>query len=255
VSEPDDFLTRWSRRKREVEAAEGKAKTPAAEDAVARKEHEGASAPATPAAADAQPAKPEFDLSRLPPIEEITADTNISAFLNPAVPETLRREALRRLWSLNPPTQEALLMAEYAGDFTDAGNMAGFGPLQMTDELRQLARQIVGGVPDAPQESAPEPAHAMDREDVIDDQSTAVTVPVRHAAGEEISSPVTGRPRVTSAVESEPKATEQDLTAKADSPQRDKNFGAAQQPDHSSEGSRSTGRPSVPRGHGRALPQ
>jgi len=30
-------------------------------------------------------------------------------------------------------------MAEYAGDFTDAGDMAGFGPLQMTDELRRMS--------------------------------------------------------------------------------------------------------------------
>jgi hypothetical protein len=253
VSEPNNFLTRWSRRKRDVEAAEGKEKTLAAEDAAARTEQEDARLPA--AEADAQSAEPEFDLSSLPSIDEITATTNVSGFFNPAVPEALRREALRRLWSLNPPTPEALLMAEYAGDFTDAGNMAGFGPLQMTDELRQMARQIVGGSSNAPQESAPEPAPATGREDVIEGRPIAASVPARQTAGEEISSRVGSPAGVFSVVEREAKVIERVSTTNDNSPQCENSSGATQQKADSPEDEQSSNRPSVPHGRGRALPR
>jgi Protein of unknown function (DUF3306) len=43
-------------------------------------------------------AEPAFDVTKLPPIESITADSDIRAFLAPGVPPELTRAALRRAW-------------------------------------------------------------------------------------------------------------------------------------------------------------
>lgn len=252
MSEPDNFLTRWAQRKRDVEAAEGKAKPPSAEDAAARK-GEGEGAPAKPVAAAAESKSPEpaFDLNSLPSIDSITATTNVSAFLNPAVPEALRRAALRRLWALNPPTQEALLMAEYAGDFTDAGGMAGFGALEMTDELRQMARQIVGGIPDVPQESAPEPSGAAAREDVTRDQTAPHPAPTGKSVADETIAPIASASSVPTTIATEAKVIEQDSTAENELLRCNKTPDATEQAADLFESKR----PTFSRGRGGALPQ
>ena len=147
MSGPEDFLSRWSRRKRE--AAEEAEDAEVAKARAGAAESETAGAQPKPPAAPAQlvqPAEPLFDLKDLPPIESITAATDIRPFLAPGVPPDLARAALRRAWTADPQIRDFVGLADYDWDYHTPGSMAGFGPLEMTDELRQAVARIVGQV-------------------------------------------------------------------------------------------------------------
>jgi hypothetical protein len=135
----EEFLSRWSRRKRESRAE-----------------------PAKPAEAQPAPAsesrnvESEFDLSSLPSIDDINAATDITAFLRKNIPRDLSRAALRRAWASDPAIRDFVGLAENAWDFNDPTAMPGFGPLDCSsEELAALVDRVVGGVREALQ-SAPE---------------------------------------------------------------------------------------------------
>lgn len=165
MSELEDFLSRWSRRKRAAaEAAEPvEAETPPAAGAPAA---EGSAVPAAPAARVAEPApqaapEAEFDVSSLPPIESIAADTDISAFLKPGVPAALRHAALRRAWSADPAIRDFKGLAENDWDFNDPEAMPGFGKLAPDFDARKLVARVFGEeLPDEPASAEPTPASA-----------------------------------------------------------------------------------------------
>jgi hypothetical protein len=152
MTEPENFITRWSRRKRAADeeraADQEKARAPAEE----RQSQEDAPPPASsgpPASrqvGEAQQAEavPAFDLSRLPSLESITAETDIRAFLAPGVPADLTRAALRRAWTADPKIRDFVGLAEYAWDFDSPDGVPGFGPLEMTDDLRRFVDDMVG---------------------------------------------------------------------------------------------------------------
>jgi hypothetical protein len=137
VSEPEHFLSRWARLKREA------AETP---DAAAPETAAGKSPADVPAAEEAAaPApEPEFDLSKLPPIESITATTDIRAFLAPGVPPELTRAALRRAWVADPAIRDFVGIAENQWDFNDPDAIPGFGSLGPLDDVRRLVAQVIG---------------------------------------------------------------------------------------------------------------
>ena len=149
MSEPENFIARWSRRKREA-AQDADATKPAAAPApTAESEHsdEGRRKETDAAAADGgalQPSEAAFDPMTLPPIETITAESDIRAFLAPGVPPELTRAALRRAWATDPKIRDFVGLSENSWDFNAPGAMAGFGPLEMTDELRRQVAQMVG---------------------------------------------------------------------------------------------------------------
>src|SRR6202030_2550882 len=89
--------------------------------------------------AAAEPADPPFDPLSLPPLESIAADTDIRGFLAPGVPSELARAALRRVWTADPKIRDFVGLADYDWDFNAPGAMAGFGPLEVTDEQRRVA--------------------------------------------------------------------------------------------------------------------
>ena len=159
MSEPENFLTRWSRRKREVEQAET-ASTPSEEPASV------APASATPAAqedvrepdvTDEKAEKaPEVDLSALPSLESITAATDIRAFLLPGVPAELTRAALRRAWVADPAIRDFVGLAENAWDFTAPDTVPGFGSSVPADVARRLIAGMLGE-DDAATPAQPEP--------------------------------------------------------------------------------------------------
>ena len=149
MSEPENFIARWSRRKREA-AQDADATKPAAAPApTAESEHpdEGWRKESDAAPADGgalQPSEAAFDPTKLPPIETITAETDIRAFLAPGVPPELTRAALRRAWAADPKIRDFVGLSENSWDFNAPGAMAGFGPLEMTEELRAQVAQMVG---------------------------------------------------------------------------------------------------------------
>jgi hypothetical protein len=96
-----------------------------------------------------------FDLTKLPAIESITAETDISGFLAPGVPAELTRAALRRAFSADPSIREFIGPSESSWDFNAPDAMGGFGPLEMTEELRRQILQMVGRGLDAPHTADP----------------------------------------------------------------------------------------------------
>jgi len=70
-----------------------------------------------------------LEASRLPPIESITADSDVTAFLEPGVPAELTRAALRRAWAIDPSIRDFIGIAENQWDFNDPNGIPGFGPL------------------------------------------------------------------------------------------------------------------------------
>jgi hypothetical protein len=146
MSEPENFIARWSRRKREAAEDAEATKSPAAPDAAAEGAHP--SEDQSDAARGRSAARPSpeaaFDPTKLPPIETITAESDITAFLAPGVPPELTRAALRRAWAADPKIRDFIGLSENSWDFNAPGAMTGFGSLEMTDELRRQVARMVG---------------------------------------------------------------------------------------------------------------
>jgi hypothetical protein len=141
MSDPENFLSRWSRRKIEVEQA--KDAPPSAEVNQAQPEA------AELAPADAKPDQPKqeepaFDITTLPSLESIGAETDIRVFLQKGVPADLTRAALRRAWTADPAIRDFIEMAENQWDFATGKDLPGFGPLQATDDVRKMVAEIFG---------------------------------------------------------------------------------------------------------------
>jgi hypothetical protein len=167
MSEPETFLARWSRRKAAAAESLESCEAPACaayEEAVEGRDPAegtgGSRADDVASARGADAVSPLFDLASLPPIESIAADTDIRAFLAPGVPPELARAALRRAWATDPKIRDFVGLADYDWDFNVPGSMAGFGPLEMTEELREIAARIIGPPPVA--EPAAGPAERSD---------------------------------------------------------------------------------------------
>jgi hypothetical protein len=139
------FLRRWSERKRASE-------NPAPDSQPLSVESKEADTNAvTQGGADL----PAFDPASLPPIEAITATSDIRAFLAPGVPEELTRAALRRAWITDPKIRDFIGIAENQWDFTKPDGVPGFGSLELTPELRRMAANLIG---DQPAQAAQQPA-------------------------------------------------------------------------------------------------
>ena len=162
----ESFFERWSRRKRDVVqqdvAQQGVAQQGVAQQEVALPETEpetskvvedlardlSVRAPdAGESPAGSAEAPPAIDLSQLPSIESITADTDIRAFLAPGVPSALRHAALRRAWSADPLIRDYIGLSENAWDFTAPDGVPGFGPIGSPEEVQRLLAQLTGGWP------------------------------------------------------------------------------------------------------------
>lgn len=145
MSDRENFLDRWSRRKR-GEAIEEDARQEAAalppETAEAR--------PVSTDDADKLPSKegkakdeePVFDLSKLPSIDSITATTDIRMFMLPGVPLALRQAALRKVWVTDPKIRDFIEMAENQWDFTV--NSPGFDFSPPTGDIKKMVAEIFG---------------------------------------------------------------------------------------------------------------
>src|SRR5262249_4877737 len=108
----------------------------------------------TPSDATAPPSSGEtFDLTQLPSIDSIGANTDVTAFLRPGVPSELTRAALRRAWSSDPAIRDFIGLVENGWDFNDPSAMPGFGPIS-PEEVARLTAQIIGALPEAPREPA-----------------------------------------------------------------------------------------------------
>ena len=144
MTEKDDFLSRWSRRK---QAAAREAKLPHKEEEGAAKAvdatGDAAAQKLNAFAPDAAKSESVFDLSKLPSLNSIGPDSDIRLFMQPGVPASLSRAALRRAWSADPAIRDFIGLSENAWDFTKPESIPGFGPLLPIDDVKQLLSRIL----------------------------------------------------------------------------------------------------------------
>lgn len=107
MTRPGDF---WSRRKAAVQA-EADAEALAAEQQIIADQHA-----ELEEKTDAE-ILAEFNL---PDPDTLQAGDDVSGFMAKAVPDRLRRRALRRLWRLNPVLANVDGLVDYGEDYTDA---------------------------------------------------------------------------------------------------------------------------------------
>ena len=127
MTAPETSLSRWSRLKRET-VSKGQACADQ-DDLLARS--------AGPANLEREAGSDEkiVDPEDLPPIDAITVDTDVRAFLKSWVPAELTRAALRRAWVSDPAIRDFIGIAENQWDFNDPTAISGFGPLHGTDDI------------------------------------------------------------------------------------------------------------------------
>ena len=166
----DDF---WSRRKAAVEAE-------AAADQAAVEAHELTQQQAELEQKTDAELLAEFDL---PDPDDLQPGDDVSGFMGKAIPDRLRRRALRRLWRLNPVLANVDGLVDYGEDFTDAACVVeniqtayqvGKGMLAHIEALAAEAAQdddsADTGAPDAPE------VREISAAEVADD-STGIAAP------------------------------------------------------------------------------
>jgi hypothetical protein len=144
MNDPDNFLSRWSRRKQEAgersERKEEAADKPPAEPVAENEPVRAASAPAsTPI--------PKFDVESLPSIESISAESDITAFMRAGVPEALKRAALRRVWSSDPAIRDFVGLNENFWDAAGPDGILGFGDLDPDLDVQRMVSDLFGETP------------------------------------------------------------------------------------------------------------
>jgi hypothetical protein len=160
MSEPENFIARWSRRKRESAEEEAEATKPAAaSDEIPHAEDGREAGGVSPVRSHGSQPASEFDWTTLPPVETITAESDIRAFLRAGVPPELTRAALRRAWAADPKIRDFVGLADYDWDFNTPGAIPGFGPLELSDEVRRQVVQMIGGGLTEDGFDKPAPAH------------------------------------------------------------------------------------------------
>jgi hypothetical protein len=249
MTDRENFLERWSRRKIEAER-----QTPddAREDVAARvpESRDENKTPTSAGDAPAQPAprvkasaptdaKPAFDIASLPSLESITAATDVRAFLAPGVPAELTRAALRRAWITDPAIRDFKGLAENDWDFTDPKAMAGFTDLPADYDVKKLVAQIFGE-----KDKGADPVAEAEP-----DRAVASVQPSDQP--KEIAAAEEARPAAVEApTAAQPEAAEQSAPAEVEIVHR--NMNTAMHNSNSTDGQEEA---KTRRAHGRALPQ
>lgn len=186
MSEPGNFLTRWSRRKRAVaeDIAESDKPTAAGAPAAEAGEVPADTAARAPEVQTPAPAEAEFDLTQLPPIDAIGPDTDVSVFFKPGVPSALRHAALRRVWTADPAIRDFKGLAENDWDFNDPDAIPGFGKLDADFDVRKLVARVFGEASEEPPTAELPPATEVQpaRASQQSEDAAAPSTPVEPAA-------------------------------------------------------------------------
>lgn len=173
--------TFWSRRRAGVEA-EAKAQEAALEAEALKSEHE------------ALEEKSDEELLahfNLPDPDTLKEGDDFSAFMSKAIPDRLRRRALRVLWKSNPVLANVDMLVDYGEDFTDKATVI---------ENLQTAYQVGKGMLKHVEEMARQAAEKEAAENAPD-------VDLAEASGEEIEETVeegTHETQLAAAPEEEP---------------------------------------------------
>ena len=152
AQDKENPLSRWSRLKRE-----------AAREAEAPK-------PAQKAVPGAAPRVPETPMPELPPLDQLTPDSDFSAFMDPRVDERLRRLALKKLFS-DPRLNIVDGLDDFAEDYTLLEDL----PQELVAKLEHARSTLRRPDPEEEQEKEAESeqslAQAAEPEDKRDDEN------------------------------------------------------------------------------------
>jgi hypothetical protein len=147
MSSQSNFLSRWSRLKRESEAR------PTGSEVAAEPPH---TAELGEAESSAIRELPPEELAALPRLEDLTPETDLAPFMRVGVPASLRNAALRRMWALDPTIRDRVGDAlDYAYDWNLPGSVPGSGALLASDDVQAMLRAIVGGPEPERSDAAP----------------------------------------------------------------------------------------------------
>jgi len=157
MSGDDAFLERWSRRKteeRKATIAQGEIEPPPdaslPDDASA-----GADGSIVPA--DSAPIT-EAELAALPPVEALTAQSDLRAFLRPGVPAALKNAAMRKMWLLTPAIRDHKDCAvDYAWDWNTPGGVPGNGGTMSAESVAKMLKDLTGPSPEPADQRAISP--------------------------------------------------------------------------------------------------
>ena len=151
--EDENFLVRWSRRKRQV--ADDVEHDPAGRPSSERYEQPGGAT------------SNDVPEPALPPLESLAPDSDLSGFMSPKVSAELRRQALRRVFS-SAKFNVCDGLDDYAEDFHEVEVIAGTAVHELRERLAKQQRDEVraevptqseghdGGEHDAPKVTAVE---------------------------------------------------------------------------------------------------
>lgn len=168
MKDKETFAERWSRLKRE-DPVPPPAETP------------------EPAPEDERPDEEILEELGLPHPDELQPGDDIRGFMKAAVPDRLRRLALRSLWRSNPVLANVDGLVDYGGDFTDSAlAVENLQTLYQVGKgmLRDLAEpeEAISEAPDQPLEeppAAPEPPAVA--ENTVESVADAAEAPALQA--------------------------------------------------------------------------
>ena len=185
----------WSRRKAAVREAEAKETGEAQAEAVA----------AGQAAIEEKTDEEILEQLGLPDPDRMKEGDDFSAFLAAAVPQRLRRRALRRLWAVNPALANLDGLIEYGEDYTDTATVienlqttyqVGKGMLEHVMKLAEAEKQEEAGQSPAegngPAEDSASGNSPSDGEiageETENDLLTGSNLPLQSESGENVAS-------------------------------------------------------------------
>lgn len=154
----DDFLKRWSRRKRGQTLEQDPVPAAPAPAAEAAGDAMAAEAGGDLVPSEEEAARRQALIEQLPDIETLDDSSDFTAFLQDGVPEELKRRALRRLWRLNPVFANLDGLNDYDDDFTDAAMV-----VKGMKTIYQVGKGMV-----MPDEEEPDEAALAEAPDAID---------------------------------------------------------------------------------------
>lgn len=125
----------------------------------------------------------------LPDPDTLVSGDDVVAFMARAVPEHLRRRALRRLWRLNPVLANLDGLNDYDGDFTTGSVPTGM--LQTSYQVGKGLRAHIEALA-AQTEETPEAEVTVEEEPLVMAETVAEPVPEAPAASDTEEAP---RPR------------------------------------------------------------
>jgi hypothetical protein len=210
----EGFLSRWSRlkqaRREGGEAEVRPAPAPAAAPDPAPAPPLAEAPNSAPGPAPLAEPEPEIDLASLPRIEDLTAGSDVAAFLRKGVPAALRNAALRRVWSVDPDIRDFIGPADYAWDWNVPGGAPGYaetiahGPdvEALADRILGIGRETREPAPRGPEAVAEAPAEAQ--EDTAQPEAPAAAPDAAAPVVAAVPSPAPAEPPLPAAPASPP---------------------------------------------------